>query len=439
MKETFAYLNSLLKNDDTIIIGLSGGADSMCLLNIVLSLPKKVNVICAHINHNIRQESFQEMEFLKEYCHNKNVLIETTIFPKKSSTSNFNELELREMRYQYFEELVTKYKASYLFTAHHGDDLVETILMRISRGSNLKGYSGFQVETPKKNYKIIKPLIYTTKEMITEYNHENNIPFVTDKTNEEDKYTRNRYRHHILPFLKKENSNIHLKYLKFSRELIKYYNYVDKIVNTELNKRYHNKKLNIENFSNLDELIQTKIIEKILDDNYEKNLYLVNDRHIDLILDLIKSNRPNIEINLPDNLLILKSYNEVKITRKQSSMTNYHILVTDNTILPNGKSITRITTNAKNTNDYIKLNSKEIYLPLYVRTRINGDKMIVKNMKEPKKIKDIYINSKLSKEERDNQPIVVDSKDQIVWLPGLKKSKFDKANTENYDIILWYN
>ena len=65
--------------------------------------------------------------------------------------------------------------------------------------------------------------------------------------------------------------------------------------------------------------------------------------------------------------------------------------------------------------------------------------MIVKNMKEPKKIKDIYINSKLSKEERDNQPIVVDSKDQIVWLPGLKKSKFDKENTENYDIILWYN
>ena len=129
----------------------------------------------------------------------------------------------------------------------------------------------------------------------------------------------------------------------------------------------------------------------------------------------------------------------MKITRKQSSISNYHILVTDNTILPNGKSITRITTNPKNTNDYIKLNSKEIYLPLYVRTRINGDKMIVKNMKEPKKIKDIYINSKLSKEERDNQPIVVDSKDQIVWLPGLKKSKFDKENTENYDIILWYN
>ena len=142
---------------------------------------------------------------------------------------------------------------------------------------------------------------------------------------------------------------------------------------------------------------------------------------------------------MPDNLLILKSYNEVKITRKQSSISNYHILVTDNTILPNGKSITRITTNPKNTIDYIKLNSKEIYLPLYVRTRINGDKMIVKNMKEPKKITDIYINSKLSKEERDNQPIVVDSKDQIVWLPGLKKSKFDKENTENYDIILWYN
>jgi tRNA(Ile)-lysidine synthase len=85
------------------------------------------------------------------------------------------------------------------------------------------------------------------------------------------------------------------------------------------------------------------------------------------------------------------------------------------------------------------LNSKEITLPLYVRTRKEGDKMFVKNMESPKKVKDIFINSKLSKEDRDTQPIVTDKEGNIVWIPGIKKSKFDKAKNENCDIILWYN
>ena len=90
-------------------------------------------------------------------------------------------------------------------------------------------------------------------------------------------------------------------------------------------------------------------------------------------------------------------------------------------------------------NNYLKLNSKEVSLPLFVRSRKNGDKMVVKNMDSAKKIKDIFIDEKVEKEERDTYPIVVDSNDEILWIPGIKKSKFDKANDENYDIILWYN
>ena len=83
MKETIVYLNNLLKDNDTIVIGLSGGPDSMCLLDILLSLKKKLNIICAHINHNIREESKDELEFVKKYCEDKNITIETTTFAKK--------------------------------------------------------------------------------------------------------------------------------------------------------------------------------------------------------------------------------------------------------------------------------------------------------------------------------------------------------------------
>lgn len=439
MKETIAYLNSLLKKDDTIVIGLSGGPDSMCLLNIIMSLNKEINIICAHINHNIREESKQEMRFIEEYCQEKKLQLETITFDKKNNSENYNELELREKRYLFFEDILKKYNAKYLFTAHHGDDLVETILMRLTRGSTLKGYTGFQAETRKRDYTIIRPLIFMTKKEIEEYNQENSIPSVLDKTNDEDTYTRNRYRHIVLPFLKGENKDVHLKYLKFSRELLKYFNFVDEIINKEIRDRYHDKVLDIKEFNKLDSLIQTKIIEYILDDNYDRNLYLVNDKHITLILDIINSPKPNIEINLPDKLRITKFYDKIKITRDQKNNNQYNMVIKNEVYLPNGKCIKMIKDTDKNSNDYIKLSSKEISLPLYVRTRQSGDKMIVKNMDKPKKIKDIFINSKLSKEERDKQPIVVDSKGEIIWLPGLKKSKFDKSKGENYDIILWYN
>jgi tRNA(Ile)-lysidine synthase len=311
--------------------------------------------------------------------------------------------------------------------------------MRISRGSNLKGYSGFQVETQKEGYKIIKPLIFTSKDEINEYNKNNKIPSVNDQTNDEDNYTRNRYRHSILPFLKKENNNVHLKYLKFSKELTKYYNFVSRIVEDEINKRYHKKTLDISEFTRLDELIQTKIIEYVLDDNYIDNLYLVSDKHVNFILNIINNPKPNIELNLPDNLRITKSYNKLRITRTKKGNNEYNILLNENIELPNGHSVEFLDSTDKNSNYYLKLNSKEIKLPLYIRTRKTGDKMVIKNMKNAKKIKDIFIDCKLPKEDRDTQPIVVDSNGEILWIPGLKKSKFDKANNEIYDIILKYN
>ena len=439
MKETIAYLNSLLKENDKVVIGLSGGPDSMCLLDILLSLNKKIDIICAHINHNIRKESQKEVDFVKEYCKERKVKFETITFDKKSKEKDYTEQELREKRYEYFDKIIKKYKASYLFTAHHGDDLIETILMRIGRGSNLKGYTGFQIETEKDGYKIIKPLIFTTKDDINEYNKEHNIPSVKDTTNDEDKYTRNRYRHNVLPFLKNENKNVHLKYLKFSRELTKYFNYVSKVVDAEMQKRYNKGVLDISEFQRLDELIQTKIIESILDDNYIDNLYLVSDKHVNIILDIIENPKPNIEINLPDNLRITKSYNKLKITRTKKNTKTYSFKLLDKVELLDGHKIEWIEDTEDTSNNCLKLDSKEIKLPLYVRPRKDGDKMTIKNMKSPKKLKDIYIDCKIPKEERDLHPLVVDSNGEILWIPGIKKSKFDKAKSENYDIILRYN
>ena len=439
MLETFKYLENLLVDGDTVVLGLSGGPDSMCLLDILLKIKKNIKIVAAHINHNIRKESDQEVEFVTKYCKERKVLLETTKFSKKAENKDYTEAELREKRYIYFEKIIKKYNAKYLLTAHHGDDLIETILMRISRGSDLKGYAGFDLVTPKENYCVIKPLIFTTKENIEEYNKKNNIPSVEDLTNKSLKYTRNRYRHNVLPFLKEENPEVHLKYLKYSQELQKYYSFVAKIVEKEMHKRYENNILDLNDILNVDDFIIENIIKRILDINYPDNLYLVSDKHTQMIKELIYNKKPNIQLNLPNNIIIKKKYNKMIITKDNKNDSDYNIKITKKTILPNSHTINIIDESAETSNYYTRLNSKELSLPLYVRNRKPGDKMTIKNSTGSKKIKDILIDNKIEIEKRNSLPIVVDSKNNIVWLPGLKKSKFDKAKTEEYDIILWYN
>ena len=191
----------------------------MCLLEILNSLKDKykLKLICAHVNHGLRSESENEKNFVENYCVINNIIFEYMKIDKYTN-NKFSESEGRKKRYNFFNELMTKYQAKYLMTAHHGDDLIETIMMRIVRGSNLKGYAGIlQI-----NNNIVRPLLYVSKKDILDYLREHNIEYVVDKSNDDEKYTRNRYRKQLLPFLKKEDINVHLKFLKYSQELQEY-------------------------------------------------------------------------------------------------------------------------------------------------------------------------------------------------------------------------
>ena len=137
---------------------------------------------------------------------------------KEYGDDNFHN-EARFIRYNFFENIVHKYEANYLMTAHHGDDLIETVLMRIVRGSNLSGYAGFRDVIEMDDYTIVRPLISWTKKELEEYDQENKVKFYVDESNTKDTYTRNRYRKYVLPFLKEEEPDVHLKFLKFSKSL----------------------------------------------------------------------------------------------------------------------------------------------------------------------------------------------------------------------------
>ena len=431
MNKSIKFINNYLNDNDTVICACSGGPDSMVLINLLIDVRKEknINIICAHANHSLRKESDEEYIFVNDFCKNNNITFEGTKF---SNYNNENiESAARKKRYSFFDELAIKYNAKYLFTAHHGDDLTETILMRLTRGSNLTGYSGFKRLVKKDNYYIVRPLITATKKEIEEYNKKNNIPYVTDQSNFSDKYTRNRYRMNLLPLLKEEDKQVHLKYLQFSEELNEYdefiNNYVDnlKVINNNL-------EIDLKLLKKESTFIQRKIIERVIKEIQKVDWLDISNAQVKEVFKLI--NKDKGKINLNNNYEAINCYNKLIIVKKKE-YTNFEYVLNDE--VKTDEYILKIVKKSSDeSNNTIRLNSKEITLPLIVRKRKNGDKIEVKNLNGSKKIKDIFIDEKIDVRKREVIPILTDSSGKVLWIAGIKKSKFCKNKNELYDIIV---
>ena len=440
MNEVYEYLLKSLniKYGDSVIVGVSGGPDSMCLLHLLQRVKKElnINIVVAHVNHNSgRPGQKDDEEFVRNYCKDNDIIFEYMVI-EEYGDDNFHN-EARNIRYNYFSSLASKYNAKYVFTAHHADDLMETILMRIVRGSTLKGYAGFTDVVELENYTIIRPLIKVTKQQIYDYLQDNNLKYVIDCSNAKDVYTRNRFRKYIVPEFRKEDALVHEKFYKFSKVLLEYSDYIDKQVNGIYNNVCRNNVLNIEEFKKQEHLIQMKLIYTMLEKMYQDDLMLLTDKHVDIIYDLINSNKSNAIIHLPNNIKAVKSYNSFVLEHLNTTDT-YEIQISDYVKLPDDKVIELVDSADSDGNDICRLISTDIKMPLYVRNRRDGDKMSVKGMLGNKKLSDIFIDCKIPMEQRCLWPVVCDANDNIVWLPGLKKSKFNKEKSEKCDIILKY-
>ena len=419
-------------NDEFIIIGVSAGPDSMALLHMILTNTNK-KIVCAHINHNKRKNSIEEEKYLKNYCQSNNIIFECHKIT--SYTENNFENEARKKRYEFYEEILNKYNSHILLLAHHGDDLIETVLMKIVRGSNLEGYAGIKTYSYQKNYTIIRPLLSLTKQDIIKYNQENNIKYYIDESNNDLNYTRNRYRKEILPLLKKEDDSVHLKFLKYSNTLQEYYNYVEKIVIKKIKNKYKNNIINITSFKKEDLFIQKNIIFYILSNIYNNEGNIIKDKNINDILKLTKSNKVNAYINLPKNYIAKKQYNEIIIEKRIKKNDIYKIPLKDINKIDN-MIIKKVVSEDTDGNNVCRLNSKKIKFPLYLRNKKDGDYIYILGLNGKKKVKEIFIEEKIPKDKRENYPLLVDADDNILWIPNIKKSKYNVKKNEIYDIII---
>ena len=206
---------NLIENGDKLVLGVSGGPDSICMLNILndikndRNLHMKFDIIVAHVNHLIREEAIDDQKFVEDFCKKINIpFYSKSIDVQKIANNNKigTEEAGRNARYDFFDEILKKTGANKIAIAHNKNDKVETMIMNILRGSGVSGLKGIE---PIKGNKYIRPLIECERFEIEQYCKDNNIEARIDRTNFENIYTRNKIRNVIIPYIKKEfNPNI---------------------------------------------------------------------------------------------------------------------------------------------------------------------------------------------------------------------------------------
>ncbi|WP_010285414.1 tRNA lysidine(34) synthetase TilS [Bacillus timonensis] len=452
----FIQKHELIKEGSTIIVGVSGGPDSLALLHYLFHQQKESTLIAAHVDHMFRgKESEEDLLYVREFCESyqipfESIQVDVTSYKKEHSISS--QVAAREVRYDFFADVMRKYKAEYLALGHHGDDQIETILMRLVRGSKGIGYAGMQVKRPFSCGSIIRPFLAVTKADIEKYCLELSLVPKRDPSNDRDDYTRNRFRHHVLPFLKQENPAVHEHFLRFNQYITEDNQVLDELTIEKMNKVMKRNgendiEIEISPFLAMPKSLQRRGIQLILNYLYKELPHSLSAVHIDNLITFLESNHPSGELHFPAGLRIVKSYDSCTYTYKdckeKPSPYRFRIDTPGLYKLEDGSEIKsqirKDYPQALVGNDCFVIDPDTIHLPIFVRTRKVGDKMTVKGMNGSKKVKDIFIDEKIPLHRRDLWPIVEDEQGEVLWLPGLKKSSYEATSkTKSNYIVLQY-
>lgn len=406
---------SLVENGDRIVVGFSGGPDSVFLVEMFLKLREKIDfdIVLVHINHLLRGEEAQRDEdFSINYGKSKGL----KVFARKINITSLGKekgLSLeeagREARYSFYKEVLEKSNSNKIALAHNKDDQIETFMFRLTRGTGLSGLEG--IATKRDRY--IRPISEIYKSEIVNYLDENNISYCIDSTNLENEFTRNSIRIDLIPFIEKRY-NPKFKDKIFS--LIEEIRDINIFIEKEIEQFSYDETINIESILKFPKSIRGKILSKYL---YKYGLE-VNRKKISLIESILEKGGSQ-EISLDSQYILKKEYNILKIQKI-------------NLIKNNIEEVTFTIPNKIKYGDYIieaeyvergEQNKNCFYTnlklgdTLIVRGRKDGDKIIPTGMKGEKKLKEIFINEKIGKEKRDSIPLIVHN-DNIVWIAGVR-------------------
>lgn len=423
----------LLENKDSILIGVSGGVDSVALLHFLVSIRDRyeLTLFAAHINHGLRgSDSENDEKFVVNLCNffDIKLYLKKIDIRQKSIDDKISIEEAgRNARYDYFDMVCKKYNIKKVALAHHRDDQVETILMRIIRGTGFKGLRGI---LPFRD-NIIRPFLSIGKDEIEIYANENNLYHRQDNSNYELIYHRNNIRLELIPMMEKLNNNFKENILHIGKMSRDYYDFFQKEIENNWNFIVVDNKIDIKSFNKLHIALKREILLK-----WCNCVHNIGFSHIEIILNkLMESSITTWSIDLPGGYKIKRKYEYLFLEKNTNiAIQNYSYLIRENKVycLP---KINIIVSNEILSPDKVKKIHKNRFVaffdydkikilgvPMILRNKSNGDRIAPVGMLGTKKIKDIFIDRKIPVDERWKIPVLAVN-EEIVWVLGYNKGR----------------
>jgi tRNA(Ile)-lysidine synthase len=452
-----------IEHDQLLLVGVSGGMDSMCLLHLLYK--NGYSIMAAHFDHSIRENSSSDALFVQNKCIEWGIpCIVKKMDVKEYCRENGQNIEegARNLRYGFLLESAKNYSASAVLVAHHADDQVETVLMHFIRGAGLSGLKGMKytsfLEQFSKTIPIIRPLLNISRKQIHSYCIENQIPFIEDKTNTDITFFRNRLRHELIPELENYNPRFRETLIRTTHSLQADHDLVKDLVSNEWEKvvieiqtsfvklnlaqlRIQSKGLRwnliIKAIKNLrpeirdfDQSVLIRVDELITGANEWKRIDLVN--HLESYI--AENGLLICESGYKEPIRVFPQYSEInRILGFPLEMDFSNGWQLKGDISTNNMKMESIPKHPSNYEAWLDNDSIEGYVIL--RNILPGDRIQpLGNGGHHTKISDIFINHRIPKDARQAYPILVDSR-EIIWLPGIMISEKCKV-THNTKKIL---
>ncbi|MEK5078784.1 tRNA lysidine(34) synthetase TilS [Solibacillus sp. FSL W7-1436] len=454
--QVLAYIKErqLIKSGDRLLIACSGGVDSMALLSFFYHFRNyfKIELAVAHVDHMLRgEQSAQDRQFVEQACNNWAIPFYSCAIPiteiHKAEGGNIQAI-CRKERYQFFETVMHEQKFSKLATAHHADDQLESMLMALTKASSLNGLKGILPSRKFQQFTVIRPFLMVTKDEIGEYLHSKGHLHREDPSNAKDDYTRNRYRHNVVPVLKEENPLVSQHAVHIAQQLSDDDSYLMELAEERFSKLFQKVgrncyKVKVSALQKEPLALQRRLILILLSYLYNDSNTIQSYALCMKILTLFSTSDGSRALDLPDNFIARQQYDEVVFEYKQQDLLTSNQQITLNEWCVLGTMRIYIGELAECDEDLLQkyphhfFAASSVSFPFYVRAPKQGDRILLQGMQHQKKVSRVFIDDKIPFTKRASWPLLVDADDDLLAIVAVRvNNKFSNVKSAVHDMVL---
>lgn len=419
-----------------ILLAVSGGVDSMVLLELMKIAARKdhLELVVAHIDHQLRLESKAEAAYLKRYCKKNELSYYNKVWEQLDKTTN-TEARARAFRYDFFTEIMKQEEIPTLLTAHHSDDQAETILMKLTRGSALPNLVGIRARQSFGNGTLIRPFLIFSKERLKQFAKESAIVYFEDSSNQSDAYMRNRLRHQVVPLLKKENPQFLQHVADFSEQIM----LADEIIQLVIEPKYDKWvtkttggwQVQLSGLKQEKKSVQTFFLMALFQRTIVPEGVTINRMQIEQLLALLNQPSPQLSMDFEQGWQAVKEYNTFYLKKRELTHGervfylngNDHIFLSEKEWLglETLEKKLEVPESVKAWTEMSLIITVQTPLPLTIRHRRNGDRISL-TPSLTKRVNRVFIDQKIPNLMREQAWVILSADNRIVWVPKFANS-----------------